>query len=177
MQETDKANPLSSYGADKLASELYAHIAFHQFNVPTVCARIFNVYGPRQRPDSPYSGVISIFADKLKQQKPITIFGDGEQTRDFIYVKDVVAFLMKASQLEHQSALIMNACTGKKTTINTLFKIMSKIIGNTVDVKYAAPRSEDVYNSCGNPTLAKNNMDFQTQYSLENGLASFLSNT
>jgi len=174
LKETDKIIPISSYGADKLASELYAYIAFNQFNIPTVCLRIFNVYGTRQNPNSPYSGVIPVFADRLKRQMPVTIFGDGQQSRDFIYVKDVVEFFIKASQLKHNAALVINACTGKSTTINNLFKIMSKIMQQKIDVNHEQPRSDDVYRSRGDPTFARKILNFQPKYSLRSGLSDFL---
>jgi UDP-glucose 4-epimerase len=174
LKETDKIIPISPYGADKLASELHAYVAFHQFNVPTVCLRIFNVYGTRQSPNSPYSGVISIFADRLKRRIPVTIFGDGKQSRDFIYVKDVVEFFIKASQLKHNSALVINACTGKSTTVNNLFKIMSEIVQQKVDVNYEPPRPGDVYHSRGDPTFARKRLNFQPKYSLRSGLSDFL---
>lgn len=174
LEETNKAVPISSYGADKLASELYAHIANCQFHIPTVCLRLFNVYGSRQNPDSPYSGAISIFADKLKKQQPVTIFGDGQQSRDFIYVKDVVEYFIKASQLKHNSALIMNVCTGKSITINDLFKTMSNIMKQNADVKHAPARTYDVYHSSGNPALAQKTLDYYPKYNLESGLKDFL---
>ena len=93
LQESAQLRPLTAYGADKLGCELHARVASLVHSVPTTGLRFFNVYGPRQCASSPYSGVISIFADRLTRAEPLVVFGDGEQTRDFIFVKDVVAFL------------------------------------------------------------------------------------
>ena len=94
--ESTRLRPLSAYGADKLGCELHALVAGHVHGVPTVGLRFFNVFGPRQDPASPYSGVISIFCDRIRRRQPVTIFGDGGQTRDFIHVRDVVAALLAA---------------------------------------------------------------------------------
>ena len=98
LKETALCTPLSAYGADKLTCELHAFVASHIHGIPTIGLRVFNVYGPRQDPLSPYSGVISIFAHRMKQHLPITIYGDGEQSRDFIYVGDVVSGLVASMQ-------------------------------------------------------------------------------
>ncbi len=174
LKEADKIMPISAYGADKLASELHAYVAFHQFNIPTVCLRLFNVYGARQDSNSPYSGVISIFAEKLRQQQPVTIFGDGKQSRDFTYVKDIIDILIKAGQLKHQSALVINACTGKTTTVEQLLQTMSEVMQQKVDINYKPPRSSDVYHSCGDPVLAQKVLEFSARYSLKDGLIDYL---
>ena len=112
--EDSPANPLSAYGADKLACEFHARIAGAIHGVPTTGLRFFNLYGPRQDPRSPYSGVISIFADRLLRGEPVDIFGDGEQVRDFTYVEDAVAALRRAMVTASTGAPVFNVCTGAR---------------------------------------------------------------
>src|SRR4249920_1895883 len=111
------AAPLSAYGADKAACEFHARIAGAVHGVPTAGLRFFNLYGPRQDPRSPYSGVISIFADRLLRGRPIEIFGDGEQVRDFTYVGDAVAALRRAMDAASTEAPVLNICTGRGTSV------------------------------------------------------------
>ena len=109
--------PRTAYGVDKLGSELHARVGAHVHGVPSVGFRFFNVYGPRQDPASPYSGVISIFADAIGAGRPITLHGDGRQTRDFVYVRDVVAHLVAGMRYcsETRGAHVLNVCTGQET--------------------------------------------------------------
>ena len=112
LHEESAIKPLSAYGADKYGSELHAFVASNVHMVPTRGFRFFNVYGPRQDPKSPYSGVIAIFAEKLARRQTITIFGDGGQSRDFIYVGDVVRHLIAGMENASQGAAVYNVCTG-----------------------------------------------------------------
>ena len=120
LKETEPHKPLSAYAADKISNEHNARVAHFIHNIPTMGLRFFNVYGPRQDPKSPYSGVISIFIDKLLSDKSPEIHGDGQQSRDFVFVKDVVACLdlsMKHIQMHPETSNVLNVCTGRSNTI------------------------------------------------------------
>ncbi len=116
IAEEAACRPLSAYGADKYGCELHARVASHVHGIPTVGLRLFNVYGPRQHPHSPYSGVISIFSEHIRRGAPIDIFGDGKQTRDFVYVADVVVAMLAAMRVQPAGAPVFNVCTGIPTS-------------------------------------------------------------
>lgn len=149
LSETDRAHPISAYGSDKLGCEHHARTGSLGRGLRTTGLRFFNVYGPRQDPDSPYSGVISIFARRALDGLPITIFGDGEQSRDFVYVDDVVAALIAASQRNGDSDEVFNVCTGHQTTLNTLVSILDDVVPHELDVIYADPKPGDIRHSLG----------------------------
>jgi UDP-glucose 4-epimerase len=151
LAETSAVRPLSAYGADKLGCELHAAVAFGVHQVPTTGFRFFNVYGPRQDPASPYSGVISIFAGRISRGQPITIFGDGEQVRDFVYVADVVRTLAAAMVAMPPSARVFNVCTGRPTTVNALVGTLAELAGRTVDRRTGPARAGDIRVSIGDP--------------------------
>ncbi len=140
--------PLTPYASDKLAGEHYARFYAHEFGVEAGLFRFFNVYGPRQDPGSPYSGVISIFFDRLRAGDPVKIFGDGEQTRDFVFVGDVVKIL-SATLLANQPPPegVRNIGTGQATSINELFQVVQSLVGCSVVPEYAAARSGEVRHS------------------------------
>ena len=127
--ESSEPRPLSAYGADKLGCELHARVASHVHGIPTVGLRFFNVYGPRQDPRSPYSGVISIFCERLRRGAPINMFGDGGQTRDFVHVADVVAALLAAMRLAPAEAPVFNVCTGIATPVLALAHTIADLAG------------------------------------------------
>jgi UDP-glucose 4-epimerase len=151
LAETSEPRPLSVYAADKLACELHAAVASHLHGIPTVGLRFFNVYGPRQDPASPYSGVISIFADRLARRRELTVFGDGGQVRDFVFVGDVVEALVAAMARPRAGASVCNVCTGAGTTITALAEILADIIGVPARLVHAPARSGDVRLSIGDP--------------------------
>ncbi len=155
LLETALLQPLSAYGADKLASELHGRVAWAVHRVPTIGLRFFNVYGPRQDPSSPYSGVIAIFADRLAKDAAIDIFGNGEQTRDFIYVADVVAHLMAAMASLRSGANVLNVCTGRATSILDLARTIAHIAGGEPRIQFRAPRVGDIKASVGDPGAAQ----------------------
>jgi len=153
LTEEMQALPLSAYGADKLGSELHARIAAKVFGIPTVGLRLFNVYGPRQDPRSPYSGVISRFCDRLSRGEPVEIFGDGQQQRDFIYVADVVTAFLKA--MDHPPAgAVLNICTGIGTSIEALAKLVAELGGMPLQMRFLPARSGEIRNSIGSPVHA-----------------------
>jgi len=169
LAESSQARPLSPYGADKLGSELHARVASLIHGVPTTGFRFFNVYGPRQDPSSPYSGVISIFADRLQRGLPLSIHGDGQQARDFIYVADVVRFLL-AGMDEAQGASVYNVCTGNATTIMQLAQTLAALQGVPCKTEPMAPRTGDIRTSLGDPRKARRQLRYQAQWSLADGL-------
>ena len=173
LKEDTPTVPLTPYGADKLGSEHHARIAQHLFGIPTMGLRFFNVYGPRQDPSSPYSGVISIFANRIPQGKPITIFGDGSQTRDFIFVADVVAYLANAMRALHDGALqthAVNICTGAATSILELAHHIADISGKEAVIDHADARAGDIVHSVGNASLAQSLLNHTAKTVLKDGL-------
>lgn len=151
LAEDAVAAPLSAYGVDKYGSELHGRVADRIHGVPTTGFRFFNIYGPRQDPASPYSGVISIFANRIRQGQPITVFGDGEQVRDFVYVGDLVQVLAAAMARPTPGAPVYNVCTGAPTSVNRLVTLLGELSGSTPEVKYAPPRDGDIRMSMGDP--------------------------
>lgn len=149
IHEDAPTRPLSAYGADKRGGELHARVATHVHGVSTVGLRFFNVYGPRQDPTSPYSGVISIFCERLSRGAPIQIYGDGGQTRDFVYVADVVTALIAAMDRRPAGAPVMNVCTGQATSISDLAQTIAALLGCRPEIEYALPRPGDIRASVG----------------------------
>lgn len=154
LEEGLKPEPLSAYGADKLGCELHAKIAQVIYNIPTVGLRFFNVYGPRQRPDTIDSGVIPIFIERIKKGLPITVFGTGEQTRDFVHVSDVVRHCLHFMETLDPTAAIFNVCTGQATSINQLINKLEALSGQTVLVEHGGLRAGDVMAALGDPAKA-----------------------
>lgn len=175
---TEAARPLprSAYGADKLGCELHARAAAIVHDLPTVGFRFFNVYGPRQDPESPYSGVISIFAGRAQRGDPLLIFGDGEQTRDFIYVADVVQHLLHGMQGLHDTdsaaaqAEVMNVCTGVPTSVRQLAEAIGALSGRGGAIEYRPPRDGDIKASVGSPEAARRRLNVSATVPLEEGL-------
>lgn len=168
--EATRPLPLSAYGADKLGCELHARVARIVHCVPTVGMRFFNVFGPRQDPSSPYSGVISIFCNRLRARRAITVYGDGQQTRDFIYVGDVVRALMLAMDKMPLEAPVLNVCTGRETSILDLARHIAAQCGTPLETKYGPARAGDIRASLGDPSLAEYHLSFLASTNLEDGL-------
>jgi UDP-glucose 4-epimerase len=168
--------PRSAYGADKLGSELHAAVAFGVHGVPTAGFRFFNIYGPRQDPNSPYSGVISIFAGRVARRERLTIHGDGLQQRDFVYVGDAVRHLRAGLRLVQTTpqSVVLNVCTGRGTTILDLARTMGRIIGRAPDLDFAPARQGDIRASVGNPQQARALLDVSAETGLEYGLSATL---
>ncbi len=170
--------PLTAYGADKLGSELHARVASLVHGVPTLGLRFFNVYGPRQDPSSPYSGVISIFADRIGRGDEITLHGDGSQTRDFVHVGDVVAHLLAAMRRLADPVQALggeparfNVCTGQTVSIRSLAEILAGLRGVPLRARQGAPRAGDIRHSCGSNEAAVAALGVQARVQLEQGLA------
>jgi UDP-glucose 4-epimerase len=165
--------PQTAYGADKLGSELHAAVAWRVHGVPTLGLRFFNVYGPRQDKASPYSGVISIFADRLAAGLPITRHGDGLQTRDFIHVTDVVAHLIAGMRLlqSRPIATVLNVCTGRATSILDLANLLGDITGHAPVIRHGATRPGDIGRSVGDPRRAHAILGVAAGIELRQGLS------
>lgn len=177
LKESLKVSPLTAYGADKLGCELHARVGWEVFKIPSIGFRFFNVYGSRVDPDNMYSGVIAKFQSKISQSEPIIINGDGSQTRDFVYVDDVVVFLCKGMQRLMQSgskAEVFNVCTGRQTSIITLSEYIGEILEKPVEKKYAPEREGDILHSRGSPEKAEKVLDLRTAFSLREGLDAYL---
>ena len=151
LAESAVTRPLSAYGADKLGCELHARVAQVVHGVGSTGFRFFNVYGPRQDPASPYSGVISIFAQRIARGHEITIFGDGLQSRDFVYVADVVAVLQAAMKAGPKGSSVFNLCTGRETSVTTLAATLADLSRTPLRQRHEAPRAGDIRRSLGNP--------------------------
>ncbi len=175
ITEDTPKSPLSPYGADKYACELHAAAARIIFNIPTLGLRFFNVFGSRQDPSSAYSGVISIFMNRLAQSQPITIFGDGQQTRDFIHVFDVIAHLLAAMQRLEQHGSpeqpALNVCSGTAVNLLNLAQEIASLCNIEAVIHHAESRSGDIRHSLGNPALATLLLGVQSRMSLRDGLA------
>lgn len=174
ITEDASLRPATAYGADKLGCELHAAVAGTAFGVPTAGLRFFNVYGPRQDPSSPYSGVISVFADRLSRGLPITIFGDGRQVRDFVHVSDVVRHLIAALGIASTEAPVLNVCTGDPNSIETLAKTIRSIVGSEAAIEWAPARTGDIRVSLGSARRAIEMLGVEASVSLEEGLTDLL---
>jgi UDP-glucose 4-epimerase len=175
LAETAATRPLSAYGADKLGCELHARVATLVHGVRTAGCRFFNVYGPRQDPGSPYSGVISIFFNRIGQGQAITIFGDGGQTRDFIYVADVVQALLEAmgqdsGGQELAGPCVFNVCTGKTTSLVELAAAIGAVFGRAPAITFGPARAGDIRESLGDPGMAREVLGFSAKLPIEEGL-------
>jgi len=168
--ETMRPKPLSPYAAQKLMGEYYASVFHGCFGLETVALRFFNVYGPRQDPSSPYSGVISIFLKCLLERRSPTIFGDGEQSRDFTYVEDVVGLIRKAALAGGVAGNVYNAGNGGRYTLNQIWETLQKIEGVSLPANYGPPRPGDVRDSQADTAAAVRDLGHAPRISLEEGL-------
>ncbi|QUE76589.1 NAD-dependent epimerase/dehydratase family protein [Stutzerimonas stutzeri] len=145
-EDTPKA-PLTPYAADKLASEHYLDFYRRQHGLEPVIFRFFNIFGPRQDPSSPYSGVISIFTERARKGLPITVFGDGGQTRDFLYVGDLVEVLVQALEAPEVQEGAVNVGLNRATSLNQLLEAVGEVLGGLPEVSHQAPRPGDIRHS------------------------------
>ena len=171
LREDQPPRPLSPYAATKAANELYARLYTAAFDLPVTALRYFNVYGPRQRPDSPYAAAIPIFARRMLAGQPPTIFGDGGQRRDFVFVGDVAQANLRAAESEAAAGETINICTGHEVTLLELLATLQELIPDAPAPVFAPPRPGDIYRSVGDPTKAARLLGFRPQTSLWEGLA------
>lgn len=171
--ESQETSPISPYGLQKLVSEQYANLFAKQVGLSFIALRFFNVFGPRQMPNSPYSGVISIFTKAMAEGLPITIYGDGQQTRDFIYVKDVAIAISQALTvpLAAGSCISCNLGTGNQTSLLDLIDILKSCFPHwNGDINLATPRTGDIQDSQADISKIQSILGFTPQWSVEAGL-------
>jgi UDP-glucose 4-epimerase len=168
LRENATPQPLSPYASDKLSNELLAQALGAARSWPSFGLRFFNVYGPRQNPHSPYSGVVSIFLQRAIDGKDLVIYGDGGQSRDFIHVSDVTRFLVAAMEKASASAPVANVCTGRGTSVLELGNMLIERHGNRI--VHESGRPGDIRQSLGSPELAMNVLGVQAEISFQDGL-------
>lgn len=173
LEDTPKA-PLTPYAADKLSSEYYLDFYRRQHGLEPVVFRFFNIFGPRQDPSSPYSGVISIFCERAEKGLPIAIFGDGEQTRDFVYVGDLASILVQALELPDVQSGAINVGLNQATTLNQLLMALSQVVGDLPAISYLPARSGDIRHSRANNQRLLERFKFPEPTPLNVGLARLL---
>ena len=162
--------PLSPYAVHKLTGEYYARLYTDLYDVPASSLRFFNVYGPRQDPSSPYSGVISVFMSKAVAGEEPTIYGDGDQSRDFVYVADVVRAIVSAATTPAAAGRAINIGTGRAVTVNTLWQLVRDLAGVDLASRTAGPRPGDIRHSVADIRLAESLIDFSPRFELQSGL-------
>jgi len=163
-------NPLSPYALQKLVAEQYCQMFTRLYGFETVTIRYFNVFGPRQDPGSPYSGVISLFSTALLEGRQPTIYGDGAQTRDFTYVANVVDGVLRASEAPDAAGEVINVACGTRISLNDLLRVMNGIVGTNIQAIYEKERAGDVRDSQADITKARTLLGYQPIVSLEEGL-------
>jgi nucleoside-diphosphate-sugar epimerase len=168
--ETMPPDPLSPYALQKLVGERYCKLYYRLYGLETVCLRYFNVFGPSQDPFSEYSAVIPRFTTALMQHKPITIFGDGEQSRDFTYVENVVEANLRALQGRAAAGQVANIGCGERITLNELVRRLEELTGIKANVIYASPKSGDVRDSLADISLARELFGYQPKVMIMEGL-------
>jgi nucleoside-diphosphate-sugar epimerase len=169
-REDMPSHPLSPYALQKVVGEQYLQMFTQLYGLETVSIRYFNVFGPRQDPASPYSGVISVFATALIENRSPKIYGDGEQTRDFTYVANVVDGVLRACEAPGASGEVINVATGGRISLNQLFETMKKLVSATVRPTYAELRAGDVKDSQADITKARRILGYEPTVSFEEGL-------
>ncbi|RDH80796.1 MAG: hypothetical protein DIZ80_17385 [endosymbiont of Galathealinum brachiosum] len=163
---------LSPYGLEKKFNEDYADLYYRLYDFNSVGMRFFNVYGPRQDPKSPYAGVIALFMDRIKDKQPFVVNGDGEHTRDFIYVRDVARTNVAALELTYHGAV--NVATGKKTSLLDLIDVLSDVSGNDAEFTHGEPREGDIVHSLADPSRMNNELKVVAETELKEGLGKLL---
>jgi UDP-glucose 4-epimerase len=174
LGENGPIAPLTPYGADKAGSELHARAAFATHAQPSTGLRLFNVFGPRQDPLSPYSGVISIFAEGMLARRPLRVFGDGEQSRDFVFVTDVAAAFIAAMDSQSRSARVLNVCRGERVSLLRLVDALERVVGRRAILQHGPERAGDVRHSQGDPSRMRASLGVSPRVGLEEGLALLL---
>ncbi len=168
LKETERPRPLSPYGVTKATAEEYLRVYHELYGLPVVSLRYFNVFGPRQSFNQ-YAGVISIFINRALAGEPLVIFGDGKQTRDFIYVKDVVRANLLVAESKRANGKVFNVATGRETTILELAMKIIEITGTTSSIVFDKPRPGDIRRSVADISEIKK-LGFEPAFSLEEGL-------
>jgi nucleoside-diphosphate-sugar epimerase len=169
-KESMQPVPISPYGVSKYVGELYARTFGHCYGLENVCLRYFNIFGPRQDPDSPYSGVLSRFATAFLQDEPPVVFGDGEQSRDFTYVENAVEANLLACEAPAVSGGVFNIGTGDRFTLNQTLDILRRVSGKKLQAKHEPPREGDIRDSQADITAAREFLGYEPSVRFEEGL-------
>ena len=170
LKETTPTQSLSPYAASKRTNEIYAQMYTKAFGLDVVALRYFNVYGPRQRPDSMYAAAVPIFVRCLLDGKPVTVFGDGGQTRDLINVRDVVRANLIAAKHLNAPGQVFNVCTGQETRLLDLLEVLFDLFPDVQEPIFVDPRPGDIYRSVGSAEFIAQNLGFKAEVTLEEGL-------
>lgn len=170
LKESYAPAPMSPYAVTKLAGEYYCANFHSLYGLPTVALRYFNVFGPGQRPDSQYAAVIPKFCDAVATERAPTVFGDGEQTRDFVYVGNVVQANLLACRSDAAVGKVVNIGSGTRTSLNQLLQTLARIAGKEISANYASPRQGDIRHSVGDISLARELLGYKCSVGLEDGL-------
>jgi UDP-glucose 4-epimerase len=168
--ESHPPRPLSPYALTKLAGEYYSQIFWRIYGLETVALRYFNIFGPRQNPDSPYTGVLSLFIAAYVRGNIPVIFGDGEQSRDFTYVDNAVDATLRACTAPDAAGKVMNVGTGERHTLNQIIAMLNEIFGQSVTPRYEDPRAGDVRHSHADISLARQVLGYEGKIHFEEGL-------
>src|SRR5271154_1303515 len=168
--ETMAAQPISPYGVTKYVGEMYAQVFGRVYGLENACIRYFNVFGPRQDPTSQYSGVLSRFMLAVLNGEPPVIYGDGEQSRDFTYIDNVVDETLRACEASGASGKVFNGGTGARITLNQVVKMLEKITGREIQAKYDPPRTGDIRDSQADISLARKVLGYEPRVGFEEGL-------
>ena len=169
-RETDAPDPLSPYAVAKLSGEYYCRAFHHTYGLETVCLRYFNVFGPRQDPDSPYSAVIPLFIAAMLEGRQPTVFGDGKQSRDFTFVENVVHGNLLAADAEGIAGMSFNLADGQSTDLLTLIRMLNEMLGLSIGVSHQPPRAGDVRESMADISSARRLLGYEPQVTFEEGL-------
>jgi len=170
IREGAALSPISPYGLSKQMGEAYGRVFQELYGLEFISLRYFNVFGPRQDPSSPYSGVLSVFNAALLDNAQLTVYGDGEQSRDFVYVGNVVEANLLAAEARGAPGLAINIGTGNRCTLNQTIALLEKITGRTARAKYAATREGDIRDSQADISLAKEVLGYHPRFGFEEGL-------
>jgi len=168
--EAMRPEPISPYGVTKYVGEIYAQVFGRCYGLENVSLRYFNVFGPRQDPGSPYSGVLSLFITALRDRRQPVVFGDGEQSRDFTYVSNVVDATLRAAETSGVSGMVFNVGTGSRFTLNHTLALLAKISGKPANAKYDPPRTGDIRDSQADISLARQMLGYVPTVDFEEGL-------
>ena len=168
--ETMPANPLSPYAAAKLAGEYYCRVFYTVFGLETISLRYFNIFGPHQDPTSQYAAAIPAFVTAILKDEPPTVYGDGEQSRDFTYIDNVVEANLLAARAKQTRGEVVNIACGKRVTVNTVIELVNKIVGRDIKPVYANPRPGDVKHSLADISLARKVIGYEPVVDFGSGL-------
>jgi nucleoside-diphosphate-sugar epimerase len=168
--EAMQPNPISPYGITKYVGELYAGVFGRVYGLENVCVRYFNVFGPRQDPTSQYSGVLSRFMLAVIEGQPLVVYGDGEQSRDFTFIENIVNETLRACEAKGASGMVFNGGTGARITLNQVLKLLEKVTGKKIQAKYDPPRAGDIRDSQADVSLALKVLGYEPRVHFEEGL-------